>query len=101
MKKILANIESGFSEDIRNCEFKFKCPKQWDDLKSNPHNANIKHCDTCEKLVYLVETEEELVYKVWQNLCVAIPQKLGEKIFTKEMIKSAHRPLVGQVRIKR
>lgn len=100
MKTTLSSIEARLNEDIRNCEFKLKCPKQWESLRSNPELPNIRYCEVCAKPVYLVNSEEDLAYKIWRNQCIAIPYELGSRIFEKEIIKSASKPLVGHVRIK-
>lgn len=86
---------------IRNCEFKLECPKEWDSLKSNESIKNVRFCEECKSLVYFVQNEEELSFRIWQNDCVAIPADLGKKIFNKQIVKSASKPSMGSVRFKK
>ncbi len=86
---------------IRNCEFKFKCSKEWDSLKSHESIKNVRLCEECKSLVHFVQNEEELAFRIWRNDCVAIPAELGRKIFDKQIIKSASKPSMGSVRLKK
>jgi hypothetical protein len=86
---------------IRNCEFKLKCPKEWESLKTNDSLENKRFCEVCQNVVYYVQNEEELAFRVWRNHCIAIPAELGRKIFEKEIIKSASKPLMGHVVFKK
>ena len=67
--------ESGYqgSRFLRNCKFKFKCYKSWDDLE-RADNPAISFCGDCKKHVYYCETPEELNFAIAKNLCVAIRQ---------------------------
>ena len=56
---------------FRNCRFKFKCYKSWDDLERTDNPA-ISFCGDCKKNVYYCETPEELNFAIAKNLCVAI-----------------------------
>ena len=57
--------------DIRNCSFGFKCNQKWEDLLKRKEK-NIKYCHECEKEVYLIETNEELMHAIKFKHCVAI-----------------------------
>lgn len=59
------------SRFLRNCKFKFKCYKSWDDLERTDNPA-ISFCGDCKKNVYYCETPEELNFAIAKNLCVAI-----------------------------
>lgn len=59
------------SRFLRNCKFKFKCYKSWDDLERTD-NPTISFCGDCKKHVYYCETPEELNFAIAKNLCVAI-----------------------------
>ena len=59
------------SRFLRNCKFKFKCYKSWDDLERTDNPA-ISFCGDCKKNVYYCETPEELNFAIAENLCVAI-----------------------------
>ncbi len=61
------------SRFLRNCKFKFKCYKSWDDLERTDNPA-ISFCGDCKKNVYYCETPEELNFAIAKNLCVAIRQ---------------------------
>ena len=61
------------SRFLRNCKFKFKCYKSWDDLERTDNPA-ISFCGDCKKNVYYCETPEELKFAIAKNLCVAIRQ---------------------------
>ena len=41
---------------IQNCEFKYKCPKDWFELEESDNN-NIRHCIKCDKNVYFCENK--------------------------------------------
>lgn len=57
--------------DIRNCEFRFKCPKQWDALKPTD-NEDQRYCNECNQIVYFCHTPDELMAAIQANRCVAI-----------------------------
>jgi hypothetical protein len=62
---------------IRNCIFAFKCDAVWEDLHdifSDDYidTEKVKFCSTCQKEVFLSDTDEELVNNVRLNRCVAI-----------------------------
>ena len=63
--------------DIRNCSFGFKCNQKWGDLIKRKEK-NIKYCLECEKEVYLIETNTELMHSIKFNHCVAIKVRHDE-----------------------
>ena len=63
--------------DIRNCSFGFKCNQKWEDLIKRKEK-NIKYCLECEKEVYLIETNTELMHSIKFNHCVAIKVRHDE-----------------------
>lgn len=63
--------------DIRNCSFGFKCNQKWEDLLKRKEK-NIKYCHDCEKEVYLIETNTELMHAIKFNHCVAIKVRYDE-----------------------
>jgi len=63
--------------DIRNCSFGLKCNQKWEDLLKRKEK-NIKYCHECEKEVYLIETNEELMHAIKFNQCVAIKVRYDE-----------------------
>ena len=86
MKKILkktSQLQTDFWEDaksyidIRNCSFGFKCNQKRGDLIKRKEK-NIKYCLECEKEVYLIETNTELMHAIKFNHCVAIKVRHDE-----------------------
>ena len=69
--------------DIRNCFFGFKCNQKWEDLLKRKEK-NIKYCHECEKEVYLIETNTELIDAIKFNYCVAIKVRHDEIPQTKK-----------------
>lgn len=57
---------------IKNCVLGFKCPESWDTLKALAEDSNIKHCDKCNKNVFLCESEEQLQDAIDKGVCVAV-----------------------------
>ncbi len=63
--------------DIRNCTLGLKCNQKWEDLLKRKEK-NIKYCHECEKEVYLIETNPELMHAIKFNHCVAIKVRHDE-----------------------
>jgi len=59
---------------IVSCEFRFRCPRQWDALAPTP-NADIRHCGTCARDVYFCHDAEQLVNHARAGHCVEILQE--------------------------
>jgi hypothetical protein len=57
--------------ELRNCRFKFDCPKRWDGLERTD-KANVRYCDHCKEDVHFCDTTRELRDAIEKNLCVAI-----------------------------
>lgn len=53
-----------------NCEFEFKCPKNWFDLAPT-YDVKVKFCETCNQNVHLCVTQEELDGHAKQRHCIA------------------------------
>jgi len=83
MKNKKVQLQTDFWEDaksyidIRNCSFGFKCNQKWEDLIKRKEK-NIKYCLECEKEVYLIETNAELMNAIKLNHCVAIKVRHDE-----------------------
>ena len=86
MKKVVkksSQVQTDFWEDaksyidIRNCSFGFKCTQKWEGLLKRKEK-NIKYCNDCEKEVYLIGTNEELMHAIKFNHCVAIKVRHDE-----------------------
>lgn len=58
-------------DEIRNCEFRFKCPKTWDALEKTPI-VKQRYCGQCQKIVHHCRTATELEWAIVRNLCVAV-----------------------------
>ncbi len=56
---------------IRNCEFRYQCPKDWDSLIPTTV-ASQRHCPECQKTVYFCRTASELMREIKANHCVAV-----------------------------
>jgi len=57
--------------EIRNCEFKFKCPKLWDELELTD-DPNIRTCQECQRRVVFCRTASELKRAITDDECVAV-----------------------------
>ena len=72
---------------IRNCEFRFKCPKTWDALEVTT-NAQQRFCDDCHRTVHYCKTPEQLQQAIVANWCVAVelrpPEALTPRLFVGE-----------------
>jgi len=93
---------------IRNCTFKYKCNRSWDSLKAFDNEPRVRHCEDCNKRVYLVTTNKLLALALKMDHCIAIPNELvdfGEVINTtiRDKQKPKHQPqqkhLVGYLRL--
>lgn len=71
--------------DIRNCALGFKCIQKWEDLLKRKEK-NIKYCHDCEREVYLIESNVELMHAIKFNHCVAIKVRYDEMPKTKKHI---------------
>ena len=69
--------------DIRNCSFGFKCNQKWEDLIKRKEK-NIKYCLECEREVYLIQANTELIHAIKFNHCVAIKVRYDEMPKTKK-----------------
>lgn len=64
---------------IKNCsakDFASTCPKHWDKLKP-AFSDMVRHCDQCNKKVYLCETEEQIKFYTSVKFCIAVAQPEG------------------------
>ena len=56
---------------IRNCEFRFKCPKDWDALKPTDREGE-RYCNECNQIVYFCRTNKQLMAAIQEDRCVAV-----------------------------
>lgn len=56
---------------IVTCQFKFKCPRGWNELDSTS-NAKVRLCTSCDSNVYLAVTSSEFEQYARENKCVAL-----------------------------
>lgn len=61
---------------VRNCQFAFKCPKNWEQLAPT-FSASVRHCSTCAQEVFLCRTDKELAESIRLNRCVAVDLRAG------------------------
>lgn len=59
------------SREIRNCQFRFECPKIWD-LLHETADEKVRHCIECNRMVVLCRTSKQLKRAIIDNFCVAI-----------------------------
>lgn len=57
--------------EIRNCEFRFKCPRTWESL-SKTFDQRVRHCSECDRRVIYCKTESELKRAIIYDECVAV-----------------------------
>jgi hypothetical protein len=57
--------------EIRNCEFKFKCPKEWKSLQLTDQEDQ-RYCDECNQIVYFCRTGKQLMAAIKADRCVAV-----------------------------
>ena len=87
-------------EKVQNCSFKFRCTKKWSDLRViNGLENTIRSCEDCNQIVYFVESEQDLAYRVLNSECVAVSKILARRVFDKEILKSINKPLTGSVKL--
>ena len=59
---------------IRNCtaaDLEFACPKAWSNMKP-AFSAAVRHCDACDRNVYLCRTDKDIELYSSLNYCIAI-----------------------------
>lgn len=56
--------------EIQECDFAFKCPKQWDDLRGGD-DPDKRYCETCERDVHFVSSRIEFEVALKLGRCVA------------------------------
>lgn len=56
---------------IRNCEFRFKCPKDWDALEPTDRDDE-RYCNECNQIVYFSKTGKQLMAAIKEDRCVAV-----------------------------
>lgn len=57
--------------EIRNCLFRYRCPKTWDDLAPTD-NERVRFCDQCMETVHYCRTPAQLRKAMVRNQCVAV-----------------------------
>jgi len=72
--KKVPKLQSDFFDDtfnIRNCSFGFECKQDWNTLVES-NDEDIKYCKKCEKNVYMIHNDNELMTAIICNKCVAV-----------------------------
>ena len=76
-------VAYGSVQDIDGCEWKFatQCPERWHNLQQTEQDA-VRHCGTCNKLVHLCLTEDEVKKHAEHGNCVCFvsDQMYGESV---------------------
>ena len=57
--------------EIRNYEFRFKCPKLWESLELTGDDS-VRFCDQCNRTVHYCKTPLQLHAAIVANQCVAV-----------------------------
>jgi hypothetical protein len=76
---IQGNFMSYSGYVIKNCNAKdleSACPKRWDELKP-AFSDMVRHCDHCNKKVYLCETDEQIKFYSSVKFCIAVAEQEG------------------------
>lgn len=57
---------------VKTCEIKFqkKCPRLWENLQKT-ESETVRFCESCNKDVYYVKTDEDALYHAEQRHCIA------------------------------
>lgn len=77
---------------IRNCKFAYRCDRKWEELdrhyknNKNPLPDDVRYCGECEKAVYKITDDKELIKAIKLNRCVAI--EITKEDLKEEMNKS-------------
>lgn len=79
---------------IRNCHFKFRCPKKWDDLQHSSEQRfaeSPRRCDECQQLVWAADTKAQLAEHILHDRCVAITPELYDRTVVEEHRQALNR----------
>lgn len=79
LKELIQHYYPAAPGIIDNCDikFQFKCPEQWDQL-TRTSDPLIRHCNICDKHVYLSLSAEEVAKNAAQGRCIAVRDHRGE-----------------------
>ena len=72
--KKTTQLQTDFWEDtinLRNCTLGFECKQDWYRLLETK-DENVKYCRECEKSVYMIKNDCDLMDAIRSNRCVAI-----------------------------
>jgi hypothetical protein len=92
---------------IQNCtadDFEYACPKRWSELKPSM-TAAVRHCDHCNRKVYLCRTDADIKLYTSVNYCIAIAEtktqaeKEWEARFQASVTPADHEPATQTVRM--
>lgn len=64
---------------VRNCKLGYECKQDWFRLIETK-DENIKYCNQCEKSVYMIQNDSELMDAIRGNRCVAIKMPAKSEI---------------------
>ncbi len=65
------------NHQILECDFAFKCPQQWDNLKLLDR-PDQRFCESCDREVFFVRTRQQLAVYQKQGHCIAADVDLPE-----------------------
>ncbi|MDF1666906.1 MAG: hypothetical protein P1V97_34470 [Planctomycetota bacterium] len=76
---IVGLMEAGHDSEASDLlKARFHCSIPWDKHSGREH-SQTRHCETCNKTVHFVTTEEELAKKARRNGCMVAPGSLVQK----------------------
>jgi hypothetical protein len=55
---------------ILECDFQFRCPKEWDSLTQSP-DPTVRFCSVCQQNVHFVTTRKQFEVHRRLNHCIA------------------------------
>lgn len=71
LEELVTIPEASMESEIRNCEFRVKCPKSWERLEITSISTQ-RHCHECQRTVFYCRTPSELQAAIISNQCVAV-----------------------------
>ena len=79
---------------IRNCEFRVKCPRTWDSLSATG-DPSLRSCDECKRTVRYCRTPDELHAAIVKNECVAVELYVGGETAPRRLVGDPIGPKYG------
>lgn len=68
----MSDQQKGIAGPIQNCKLTYNCPERWDGLSRIDGQEAKRFCSSCEKVVYLVQTDKQIADALRERKCVCI-----------------------------